>query len=168
MVGCSVRLTEIVRYIIGYIGGLVVAASGWRVSIPFRNAFCLRRFRWNASTEDTRVTRRCAVAVTKAGSVTGRVVGGCCDSISVEARQADRAPARTGCSLFRTSYFVFRAHRRRIPSRRRASLCSTPRSRDRDARVCVARQRVMLVARVCVCARASEPPASEQVFTSCV
>lgn len=48
------------------------------------------------------------MAVRKAGSVTGRVVGGCRDSISVEARQANRAPARTGCSLFHTSCLVFR------------------------------------------------------------
>lgn len=47
--------------------------------------------------------RRRDAAVRKAGSVTVRAVGGCRDSISVEARQAERAPAGTGCSLFRTS-----------------------------------------------------------------
>lgn len=45
------------------------------------------------------MTRRRVGTVRKAGNVTGRVVGGCCDSISVEARQANRAPAGTGFSF---------------------------------------------------------------------
>lgn len=91
--------------------------------------------------------------------MTGRVVGGCCDSISVEARQADRALARTGCSLFRTSCLAFRTPSNLLVHARTALRLSSFYRSSVFARLgctCVRSQREMPVAtRVCTRPRAA-------------